>query len=69
LRAKSQLNKAVRTPPMCKKPVGLGANLTFTGNVMVKIFERLMNGKRRLRNLDKRLYTRSDRLSKFLKGS
>ena len=25
-RASSQLNRAVRTPPMCKKPVGLGAN-------------------------------------------
>jgi len=35
----------------------------------MEIFERFMNGKLWLRNLDKRLYTRSDRLSKFLKGS
>src|SRR5207247_11157212 len=29
-RAYSQLNSAVRAPPMCKKPVGLGANRTRT---------------------------------------
>src|SRR5687767_14588018 len=28
--AYSQLNRAVRAPPMCKKPVGLGANRTRT---------------------------------------
>src|SRR5438132_2555910 len=30
LRANSQLNKAVRTPPMCRKPVGLGAKRVRT---------------------------------------
>src|SRR5262245_60386908 len=30
-RAKSQLKRNVRTPPMCRKPVGLGAILTRTG--------------------------------------
>src|SRR5208337_64403 len=29
-RASSQLNRAVRTPPMCRKPVGLGANRVRT---------------------------------------
>ena len=29
-RANSQLNSAVRTPPMCRKPVGDGAILTRT---------------------------------------
>jgi len=28
--AKRKLYNAVRTPPMCKGPVGLGANLTLT---------------------------------------
>ena len=32
-RAKSQLNSAVRTPPMCRKPVGLGANRVRGGGV------------------------------------
>jgi hypothetical protein len=30
-RAKSQLNRAVRTPPMWRAPVGLGAKRTLTG--------------------------------------
>ena len=30
-RAKSQLNKAVRAPPMCRKPVGDGAKRVTTG--------------------------------------
>src|SRR5215472_9449209 len=29
-RAKSQLNSAVRAPPMCRKPVGEGAKRTMT---------------------------------------
>src|SRR5687768_8023520 len=29
-RENSQLNRAVRTPPMCKKPVGLGAKRVRT---------------------------------------
>jgi hypothetical protein len=28
--AYSQLNRAVLAPPICRKPVGLGANLTLT---------------------------------------
>jgi hypothetical protein len=30
LRANSQLNSALRAPPIWKGPVGLGANLTLT---------------------------------------
>ncbi len=30
-RAYSQLNSAVRTPPMCSRPVGLGAKRVMTG--------------------------------------
>jgi hypothetical protein len=26
------LNRAVRAPPMCRKPVGEGANLVITGD-------------------------------------
>src|SRR5436189_4693290 len=32
-RANSQLNSAVRAPPMCSDPVGLGAKRTRTGRV------------------------------------
>ena len=34
-RAYSQLNSAVRSPPICKKPVGLGAKRVRTGEVDV----------------------------------
>jgi hypothetical protein len=35
LRAKSQLKSAVRTPPTCSRPVGLGAYLTL---IFVSVF-------------------------------
>lgn len=35
-RAQSQLNKAVRMPPMCMYPVGLGANRVRTGIVVLR---------------------------------
>ena len=33
-RAKSQLKRAVLTPPMCRYPVGLGANLVLTNRTL-----------------------------------
>src|SRR5689334_12301863 len=33
-RAKSQLKSAVRAPPTCRKPVGLGAKRTLTTSLM-----------------------------------
>src|SRR5437763_1050458 len=39
-RANSQLKKAVRTPPMCRKPVGLGAKRV---RIMTQIILRNMN--------------------------
>jgi hypothetical protein len=35
-RAKSQLNSAVRTPPIWRYPVGLGANLTRTWLIILE---------------------------------
>jgi hypothetical protein len=45
LAAKRKLNKAVRSPPMCRGPVGLGANLTRTLLDMVLILlPKIVNG-------------------------